>query len=46
MNRTFIEKANNMLSGVALGPKKIKIEVVSVNCYLINKSPRPILDQT
>jgi hypothetical protein len=43
MNRTLMEKAISMLSGVGLG-KKFWVEAVGTACYLVNRSPSSALD--
>jgi hypothetical protein len=43
MNRTLMEKARCMLSGVGLG-QEFWAKVVGTACYLVNKSPSSMLD--
>jgi hypothetical protein len=43
MNRTLMEKARCMLSGVGLG-KEFWAEAVGTACYLVNRSPSSALD--
>jgi transposase InsO family protein len=43
MNRTLMEKARSMLSGVELG-KKFWVEAVGIACYLVNGSSSLALD--
>jgi hypothetical protein len=43
MNRTLMEKARCMLSGVGLG-KEFWEEAVGIACYLVNRSPSSVLD--
>jgi hypothetical protein len=38
MNRTLMEKARSMLSGVGLG-HEFWVEAVDIACYLVNRSP-------
>jgi hypothetical protein len=45
MNRTLMEKARSMLSGVGL-EHDIWAKVVSTTCYLVNRSPSSTLDDT
>jgi transposase InsO family protein len=46
MNRTLMERARSMLSGVNL-EKKFWVEVVATACYLINRSPTSsLVDKT
>jgi transposase InsO family protein len=42
MNKTQMEKARCMLSGVGLG-QEFWVEVVGTACYLVNRSPSPSL---
>lgn len=42
MNKTLMEKARSMLSGIGL-EQKIWAEIVATTCYLINKSPTSAL---
>jgi len=42
MNRTLMEKARSMLSGVMLG-QEFWVEEVETTCYLVNKSPSSTL---
>jgi hypothetical protein len=43
MNKTLMEKARCMLSGVGLG-KYLWAEAVGTACYLVNRSPSSTLD--
>jgi transposase InsO family protein len=43
MNRTLMEKARSMLSGVRLG-QKFWAEAVGTACYLVNRSHSSALD--
>jgi hypothetical protein len=43
MNKTLMEKARCMLSGVGLG-QELCAEAVGTACYLVNKSPPSTLD--
>jgi transposase InsO family protein len=43
MNKTLMEKARCMLSGVGLG-KEFWAEAVGTACYLVNRSPSSMLD--
>lgn len=46
MNKTLMEKARSMLSGTSL-EQRFWVEVVSIACYLINKSPTlALVDKT
>jgi hypothetical protein len=42
MNKTLMEKARTMLSGVGLG-REFWVEAVGVACYMVNKSPSSTL---
>jgi hypothetical protein len=42
MNRTLMEKARCMFSGVGLG-KELWVEAVGTACYLVNRSPSSVL---
>jgi hypothetical protein len=44
MNKTLMEKAMCMLSGVDLG-KEFWTEAVGIACYLVNRSPSSVLDE-
>ena len=43
MNKTLMERARSMLSGVGLG-QKFWIEVEDTTCYLVNISPSSALE--
>jgi hypothetical protein len=43
MNRTLMEKARSMLSGVGLG-QELWAEAVDTSCYLVNRLPSSALD--
>ena len=43
MNKTLMEKARSMLSGVGLG-QELWAEAVGTTCYLVNRSPSSALD--
>ena len=45
MNKTLMEKERSMLSGVGLG-QELWAEAVSTTCYLVNRSPSSVLDDT
>jgi len=43
MNRTLMEKARSMLSGIRLG-HEFWVEAVEIACYLVNRSPSSTLE--
>jgi hypothetical protein len=43
MNRTLMENARFMLSGVGIG-QELWAEAVGTACYLVNRSPSSVLD--
>jgi len=43
MNKTLMERARSMLSGVRLAPE-LWAEVVETACYRVNKSPSSTLE--
>eukprot|EP00253_Pinus_taeda_P019884 PITA_19884 len=43
MNKTLMERARSMLSGVGLG-QEFWAEAVDTTCYLVNRSPSSVLD--
>eukprot|EP00253_Pinus_taeda_P035776 PITA_35776 len=43
MNKTLMERARSMLSGVELG-QELWVEVVEIACYLVNRSPSSLLE--
>jgi hypothetical protein len=44
MNRTLMEKARGMLSGIGIG-KEFWAEAVGTTCYLVNRSPSSVLGE-